>query len=302
MTDNLPYFSIVIPTYNRPRELAGCLDSFRRLDYPRERFEIIVVDDGGKEDLDAVVEPFREDFDITLLKQPNTGPAGARNAGVERAKGEFIACTDDDCTPDKAWLKSFAARFAETPECIIGGRIVNAQPENLYSTASQLLIDYLYVYYNSVPDRARFFTGNNLAVPSASLKAIGSFDITYPRTAGEDRELCDRWLQAGGTMLYAPEAVVSHSNVLTFTTLCRQHFTYGRGAYCFRKIRARRTRSRIKVEPLSFYLELVRFPFSRTEIAEKVKIAALLVVAQAMNAAGFFWEMACKKLKRQDEP
>ena len=71
-------FSIVTPTYNRPERLATCLQSIAQLDYPRDRFEVIVVDDGSKTPIEPVITPLRDRLNITLLKQLNSGPAAAR--------------------------------------------------------------------------------------------------------------------------------------------------------------------------------------------------------------------------------
>jgi len=285
-----PLFSIVIPTYSRPKQLADCLQSIARLDYPRDRFEVIVVDDGSPMPPEDVVDSFRDGLDATLLTHPHAGPAAARNTGAARAKGEFLVFTDDDCTPAPDWLQALAARFARVPDHAIGGRTLNALPDNPYSTASHLLVAYLYSYYNADPDQARFFTSNNLALPADRCHAIGGFDTTFPHAAGEDREFCDRWLYNGYRMIYAPEVVVYHAHALTWRTFWRQHFNYGRGAFGFRQARAQRDQGRIKVEPLSFYLNLLQYPFSQTQGRRAVLLAALLVVSQAANAAGFVWK------------
>ena len=166
----------------------------------------------------------------------------------------------------------------------------NALPHNLYSTASQLLISYLFSYYNAVPHAARFFPSSNLAFPTKRFRAIGGFDVTYPRAAAEDRELCDRWLHHGYRMIYAAEAVVYHAHDLTFRAFLHQHFHYGQGAFCFHQVRARRGRHRVKVEPLSFYLNMLRYPFVSAQGVKAPFLMLLLVVAQVANAAGFFWE------------
>lgn len=285
-----PFFSIVIPTYNRPERLATCLQSLARLDYPRERFEVILVDDGSEMPVESAVEQVQSQLHIMLLKQPNAGPAKARNTGAFRAKGEFLAFTDDDCTPAPDWLTTLAARFAKSPDCIIGGRTVNALSDNLYSTATQVLTDYLYGYYNANSEKARFFASNNLAVPADRFHAIGGFDTTYPRAAAEDRELCDRWLDKGYQMIYAPEVLVSHAHHLALTAFWRQHFNYGRGAFCFHQVRAQRNRTPIKVEPLSFYLNLLTYPFVRPSQQPAPLLTGLLFLSQVANAAGFFWE------------
>ena len=290
MGQQSPFFSIIVPTYNRPEQLAACLQSLACLDYPRDRFEVIVVDDGGVVRLDDVVADHNPGIDVTLLYHPHSGPGAARNAGARRAKGEFLAYTGDDCTPAPDWLRALASRFAMTPDCALGGKILCALPDNHYSTASHLLIDYLYSYYNASPNAARFFTPNNLAFPTDRFNAFGGFDAMFVRGTGEDRELCARWLQHGYRMVYAAEVVVSHTHVLTFGTFCRQHFNYGRGTWQYRQTQAQKETGRIILEPLRFYFNLLRYPLSQSRDGNKVRLTLLMSVAQAANAAGFFWE------------
>lgn len=284
-------FSIIVPTYDRPRQLAACLQSLARLNYPRDCFEVIVVDDGSETPTAIVVASFEDRLDITLLTQPNAGPAAARNTGARQAKGDFLVFTDDDCAPASNWLQTLASRFANTPDYAICGRTFNAFSDNPYSTSSQMLIDYLYAYYNADPNQVRFLTSNNMALPAHRFHMIGGFDTTFPRAAAEDRELCDRWLHHGYRMTYAPEVLVYHAHALTFRTFWWQHFNYGRGAFHFHQAHARRDQGSIRVEPLSFYLNLLRYPFLQTRRRRALWPAFLLVVTQVANAAGFFWEM-----------
>jgi glycosyltransferase involved in cell wall biosynthesis len=290
MGANLPFFSIIIPTYERPRQLTACLQALVRLDYPRSRFEAIVVDDGSDTPLETVCAPFRNHFELKLLRQSNFGPATARNTGAAHAKGKFLAFTDDDCEPAADWLQTLARRFATTPGCAIGGRTLNALADNLYSMASQILIDYLYNYYNSDPHQARFFASNNMALPAAQFHEIGGFDTTFPRAAGEDRELCDRWLYHGYRMVYAPEVRVYHSHTLTFRTYWKQHFNYGCAASFFRQARASRGQEGPRVEPLGFYLNLLRYPLWQARDRQALLLAVLLVLSQGANVAGYFAE------------
>lgn len=295
---NLPYISIIIPTYRRPGRLADCLQSLTYLDYPRERFEVIVVDDGSRRPPEAVVAKFQDNFDLTLLTQTHAGPATARNTGAVQAKGEILAFTDDDCEPAVGWLQTLAKRFTAIPNCAIGGRVLNGFPDNPFSTVSQMLNDYLYNYYNSVPYRARFFASNNLALPADLFRTIGGFDTNFPYAAGEDRELCDRWLHHGYGMIYAPEVVVQHSHFLRFQTFCKQHFNYGRAAFHFHKVRAKREKKRTKVEPFRFYLDLLRYFFIHLQAGRSKLISMLLLISQAANTAGFCWEIRSKPVKR----
>jgi glycosyltransferase involved in cell wall biosynthesis len=283
-----PLISVIIPTYNRPERLAACLQALAQLDYPRDRFEVIVVDDGSPQPLDGVAANFKKQCTLMLLRQEKTGPATARNTGARQAKGDFFVFIDDDCSPAPDYLRRLAAHIANTPDCVIGGRTINALPRNLYATASQMLIDYLYSYYNANPNHARFLTSNNMALPAPYFHAVDGFDTSFPLAAGEDRELCDRWLHHGYRLIYAPEAIVYHSHVLTLRKFWRQHFNYGRGAASFHRTRGRRNNGGIKLEPISFYLNLLRYPFSQSDGIRAIALAALLILSQAANAAGFF--------------
>jgi glycosyltransferase involved in cell wall biosynthesis len=295
-TSDVPLFSIVIPTYNRPAQLSVCLNACARLDYPRDCFEVIVVDDGGTTALDEVVAQFHSMLMLKLLRQANAGPGAARNRGASEAKGEFIAFTDDDCSPAPKWLRALAAHFVTSPDCAVGGRTLNALTHNLYSTASQHLISYLFSYYNAVPHAARFFPSNNLALPTRSFRAIGGFDTTYRWAAAEDRDLCDRWLHHGLRMVYASDAVVYHAHELTLRTFFYQHFRYGRGAFYFHQARARRGQQRVKVEPPAFYFKMLCYPLAHTEGINALIVILLLLVTQVANVAGLFWERTREKL------
>jgi GT2 family glycosyltransferase len=285
-----PYFSVIVPTYRRPEQLAVCLRSMTALEYPIDRYEVIVADDGGGESLDAVVRSFGERLQVRLLRRPHVGPSGARNAGGAEAQGEYLAFTADDCMPATNWLDALAARFAVDPDCAVGGRIVNALPDNTYSTATHALIEHLYAHYNAWPGPARFFTPNNLAVPASRYRAMGGFDESFVTATGEDREFCDRWIRHGHRMIYAPEAVVSHTHPLTFRTFFKQHFNYGRGTYRYRKIQAMQRDGALSLEPIPFYLNLLRVSRHAVLKKQKVQLALLLGVSQIANAAGFFWE------------
>lgn len=296
MSQQSPIFSIIVPTYQRLDRLPVCLEALARLDYPRDRFEVLVVDDGSQILPEMVVAPFRDRLDISLLTQSHGGPAKARNTGAAHAKGNFLAFTDDDCAPTPDWLRILALRFAATPDSAVGGQTLNALPDNPYSTASQLLVDYLYSYYNVDANRSCFFASNNLAFPTERFRIVGGFDTTFPLAAGEDRELCDRWLYSGNRMVYAPEVLVYHTHALTLRSFWRQHFNYGRGAFCFRQARARRGQGRVKLEPFSFYRHLLGVPFSRTQAQQALVLATLLVVSQGANALGVLWERMSRPL------
>jgi len=286
---NVPFFSIIVPTFQRPDQLEACLDAFMKLDYPKDRYEIIVVNDGGHEPLARFADSFVSPPYITILNQTNAGPATARNEGVRSARGNYIAFTDDDCAPDPNWLKALAAAFQQWPSALVGGRTLNELTQNTYSVASHSLILALYAYYNSDPEHAAFFTSNNLAVPADRFWSIGGFDETFPMAAAEDRDLCDRWRDQALPVVYAPKAVVRHAHRLTLTGFLAQHFRYGRGAWHFQQRRTARSHE-TPVEPFSFYRGLITHPLAVPLGWRALPVVGLIFLSQIANVAGFFWE------------
>ena len=290
MSTTRPVYSVVVPTYQRGDALARCLDALGAQTLERDRFEVIVVDDGSTCPPREAVARARASFDVRLIEQANAGPASARNAGARAARGTYVVFTDDDCRPDPGWLRAIDATAARHPGSAIGGRVVNALADGLYSTASQLLIEFLYDYFNVDETGGRFFITSNLAVPARSFHDIGGFDVSFPLAAAEDRDLCDRWREAGLEMVYCDDAVVNHAHSLGLRTFCRQHFNYGRGAFHLHCARARRGERPLRVEPPNFYSRLVGYPFGRAETARALPLSALLALSQGVYVAGYLSE------------
>ena len=295
MISKRPFFSVIIPTYNRPRQLRSCLKALSSLDYPRDCFEVIVVDDGNNVSMGPIVSSFKDRLDVTLVRQWHGGPAAARNTGAMQAKGEFLAFTDDDCTPASDWLHNLAARFIKASDPAVGGKTINALRGNRYSVASQIIVDYLCRWYNTDPEQAGFSASNNLAIPAKGFHAIGGFDTTFTRAAGEDREFCDRWLYHGYRLVYASEVLVYHRHSLTFGTFLSQHFKYGRGAFRFHQAeRVRHNLKRARLQPFSFYQYLVKAPFLRATGQQAFMLSGLMLICQISTAVGYSWEQVLR--------
>jgi glycosyltransferase involved in cell wall biosynthesis len=291
MTTDAVEFSVVVPTYNRPKGLANCLAAIAGLNYPKANYEVIVVDDGSEPRPDSIIDSYREQVAITFLTQPRCGPAYARNAGVAAALGRFVAFVDDDCAPHTNWLYNLAAQFEVTPNCLLGGHTVNVLTANPYASASQDLIDFLYSWFNTGPKGPTFFTSNNMAVPADKFRELGGFDSTFLRAAGEDRDFCDHWVNSGAATAHVPGAIVYHAHLMNFSGFVGQHFNYGRGAYRFHQARARRGNERVRMEPAGFYANLLLHPLRQPRRGlENLRILFLIIVTQVANVGGYFWE------------
>lgn len=282
-----PTFSVIVPTHNREEQLAECLRALAAQSYPRDRFEVVVADDGSRRAPRDVIDAAAATLNITLIVRPAAGgPAAARNAAVATASGEFLAFTDDDCAPAADWLLRFEGRLAQTPTRLVGGRTVNALTSNVCSEASQMLIDIIYAYFNT-GHRPVFFASNNFAMAADAYRSIGGFAPSF--RFAEDREFCDRWLHRGGEMTYEPDAVVHHRHSLSVRTLWRQHFNYGRGAFLFHAVRAQRRWATQTIDP-RFYATLFRHPMTTTRGARRWMMEALMCEMQLANAAGYFFQ------------
>ena len=290
----------MIPTYRRPRQLADCLRSLARLDYPRDRLEVLVVDDGSPtppNDLVAAVQPH---LSLTLIRQENAGPAAARNTAAARAAGEYLAFTDDDCLIDPGWLRALAEVWERHPDCMAGGLTLNGAA-GVYSVTSQLIVDVVYRHYNADPANARFIASNNMALPARAFRDIGGFDPAF--RAAEDRDLCDRWRHCGKRIVYTPSAVVHHIRPMNGAAFCRQHFQYGRGAELFSLRRASRGSGTFAVET-RFHLDVrnwLWYPITRVPPARMPQVAALLGIWQLANLAGFVWAALQRRMRSPSE-
>lgn len=263
-----------------------CLEAISRLSYPRDRFEVIVVDDSNDNEISDYLSPFAELFNIHVLSQKNAGPAAARNRGRRNANGEYLAFTDDDCMPEPDWLDAFAQRILKMPDCALAGKIINDIKGNLFSTASQIIIDYLYGCYNN-SDHAQYAVTSNLAMPVEGFNAIGGFDMNFIMPGGEDRDLCARWVDHGFRIIYEPEAVVRHRHSLSLRGFLRQHYNYGRGAFFFHQKRAEFNPDVKTMESFMFYVNLITYPIFRGAHKKRSALVILLALSQVSILAGY---------------
>jgi GT2 family glycosyltransferase len=281
-------FSVIIPTCNRPGPLAACLRSLDGQLFPKDGLEVVVVDDGSSNPCEDLIAGFRERLRISSLRQPNRGPAAARNTGAQVAKGRFLAFTDDDCRPEPGWLAALFAVLQADPLAMAGGRTINSLPDDPCPRASQFIHDFVYAHYNPDPLEASFFASNNMAMAASDFRAVQGFSANF-RTS-EDRDICDRWRRSGRSMIYVPEAVVQHGHRMGLHQYWRQHLGYGRGARRFLIQRKRRDRNSPFIDMMFYRKLLYSLPVVLRSHPRPCQLASLLIVWQLANAAGFALE------------
>jgi GT2 family glycosyltransferase len=287
-----PYrFSIIIPTHDRPEQLTECLTAIRRLDFPKDALEIIVVDDGSRVPVKERIGEKEGLQDIRWIRIPNSGPAAARNRGAMASNGDYLVFIDDDCIPSSDWLANVAHCATLYPDCLIGGRTLNRLVHSPYSTTSQIILDAAYRFYNATPLFARFLTSNNMTVRADLFTRVGGFNEGF-RIASEDREFCDRWIHQDRQIVFCEEIVIFHHHRLTLESFCRQHFNYGRGAFQYHSLRHKRGSGSIKAD-MRFHTRLgslLKNPLMKMNRSMAVKVYALLALWQIVNLFGFLYQ------------
>lgn len=270
MTDT-PTISVVVPTRDRPTQLARCLAALEA--QTAAAFEVIVVDDASL-DAEAVAAVARGAPHAQLVRGGGRGPAAARNVGARHARAPIVCFTDDDCRPDPGWLDAVRGRIASGAEAV-AGPTVNGQPGDVFGAASQTITNHLMEWsYDARSGAVAFAPTSNVACTAELIRAL-PFDERYPLAAGEDREWCGRLRERGVALVFEPTATVRHHQELSPARFWRQQVRYGRGARRWHR------QGREGSQPVAFYTSLLRRGF-----AHGPRVGAAVVLAQLVTAIG----------------
>jgi glycosyltransferase involved in cell wall biosynthesis len=230
-----PFVSVVMPAYNRAELARRALEPLLAQTYPRERYEIIVVDDGSTDDLAERVSALAEGWSgaFRLVRQANGGPASARNAGLRAARGELVAFVDADCVASQDWLEGVVGRLVVTGADGVGGPIVNVVGRG---AVSRYLGACQFFRHRTRHGRVDYLLTQNIVVRRAALLDVGGFvEREGARAPGaEDADLSFRLIERGYTLLLADRGAVTHYGApASVPALIRELYRYGRGSYAF---------------------------------------------------------------------
>lgn len=201
--------SVIIPVWNGGDRLRACLTALSAQSLPRDRFEVIVVDNGST---DGSADVAATEGAIVVI-EPAVGSYAARNAGIANARGKWVAFTDADCIPDRHWLEAALNVAASTPAPgIVAGRIVIA-PGPGKPGASEAL-DRIFSFQQERNVRNSVAITANWLSPVALIRDLGGFRSDL-RSAG-DFWMARRISGTGAAILYAPDAIVTHPPRIRF--------------------------------------------------------------------------------------
>ncbi len=204
---SLPFVSVIIPVLNDKR-IELCLSALAHQTYPKDRYEVIVVDNGSKNQVE--IKKIVEKFPFAVFShEPYPSSYAARNRGISLAKGEVLAFTDADCIPYNNWLEKGVNSLLDVPNCgLVGGRIVFFGKEPKRMTATRFYESKTYVNQELYVRNIHFAAACNLFTRREVIERVGAFESLLK--SGGDFEFGRRVFGAGYTLSYEKEAVAFH--------------------------------------------------------------------------------------------
>ncbi len=221
--------SVIMPTRNRAALLEDALDSILKQNFAGQ-FELIVVDDGSTDSTANLLRRIQKERGMRLrfVSQPNRGPASARNRGLDLARGEIVAFTDDDCEAAPDWLEKISSGYESDPMLAgTGGQTFPAEKGNIFSR----FLDFCVMRKPCQEDNGMilYILTNNCSFRKAMIEDVGRFDEKIPVPGGEDVDLCMKLRDKGCHFSYTPEARVVHHHLVTTRGFVRMCLNYGQG-------------------------------------------------------------------------
>ena len=223
--------SVIIPTYNRGEELKELLSSLGNQTYPRDYFEIIVVDDGSTDGTESTVKSLAKAYGLCLryFYQENRGPGPSRNLGMAKARGDVFVFIDSDCIASPDWLEQIASAMSTGEIDAFGGR------DTFHPDFPVLLkaIDYSMTSFigtggtrgRSGLQVARYYPRSfNMGFRREVYEKIGGMrNLRH----GQDIEFSNRIHRNGFRVAFLPDVVVFHKRRTSMKRFFKQIFNWG---------------------------------------------------------------------------
>ena len=215
-----PEISIVVPVYNSESTINACIISLINQNYPKEKYEIIVVDNGSTDNTSKILQKFRKR--IRLLKEPKKGSYCARNKGLNNARGDIIAFTDSDCVVDRNWLLHISKAFEDKRLKLVGGNIKALKTDNTLLRYYDIFGHPQALFFSSV---IPFFATANMAVRKKDLQSVR---FNESLESGGDVEFCLRLIKDKREMYYEPKAIIGHLYNDSLIGFMKKQYHYGK--------------------------------------------------------------------------
>ena len=237
--NSLPTVSIIVPAYNAEKNIAELIKSLLNQDYPKELFEIIVVDNNSTDRTKEIVKQ----YPVKLLEENAVQSSyAARNKGILTAKNEILAFVDSDCVATPQWVKEGVKELVSESADLVGGNV-----EFVYSkkkTAAEFYDSLIHMQNELYVKEQKTSPTANLFVKSPLFDKIGMFPDHVK--SGGDIQWTSKATRNGFLLVYAPKAIVKHPT-RSFGALLKKRYRIGMGWISIRIIRGESVRDIIYI-------------------------------------------------------
>ena len=224
----MPYVSIVVPVYNSAHTIDRCLSSIMALQYPSEKLEVIVVDDGSS---DETMDIVRRHPTVITVQKGHGGYPSAMNAGIKMAQGNIIVIVDSDIYLTKDWLAKVLSEFNDSDVGIVSGFISTASTKSFWARlAGYDVEDRLDKLKTKYVDH---IGSTCTAYRKELFKSVGFFDEKLKRNSDED--LAHSAFKDGWKLVLRKDAVCFHEWRASLRSYFKQQL--GQGKYAVNIIR-----------------------------------------------------------------
>jgi glycosyltransferase involved in cell wall biosynthesis len=212
---NKHFVSVIVPVFNDCERLKLCLKALQNQTYPKDSYEIIVVDNDSEEDIKSVVREFSQ---AHIAYESKPGSYAARNKGISLAKGEIIAFTDSDCIPAPDWLEKGVTNIVSVPNCgLVAGKIELFFKDPDQPTAVELYESITAFPQKKYVEKLRFGATANIFTFRSVIDTVGLFNAAL-KSSG-DMEWGKRVFSANYKQVYVDDTVVVHPARASFSEM-----------------------------------------------------------------------------------
>jgi glycosyltransferase involved in cell wall biosynthesis len=216
---------VIIPVLNGEQTIKECLVSLLRMDYPPERREIIVVDNGSTDRTADIVKY----YPVRYVTEHQRGIPPARNRGIDASNGQIVVFTDADCIVTTAWLRELVQGFDSEEVGVVAGELMTYPPQNSTERYQAIYKPRWNEQNLSYADKPYFITAC-VAIRREVFEEIGLFDPKFSGVAGSDIDFSWRFFQRSRFKFkFRPRAVVFHRHRTSAQALFKRYFRIGQG-------------------------------------------------------------------------
>lgn len=194
--------SIIIPALNEERMIGRCLESLTKLAFARDRFEVLVVDNGSRDKTLAIAESFKDRLNLRVLQQTGVRISALRNLGARAAAGDILAFLDADCLAPAEWLGRIFILASADGAGVLGAHYLLPEDSSWVGRT--------WHRYQEAPKSGEVshVPAGDLIMRREDFLKLGGFDETIQ--TNEDYELCERARKAGMNVQAFPQIGVIH--------------------------------------------------------------------------------------------